>query len=158
RSRMSGAPRSSTPGSGGGWTSPSTAAACRRPPPASRWRTPRGTCPATDRCGGTSMDGKPELTGRTVVVIGGSQGIGLETARLAREEGADVIITARNADRLHQVGVELGAGTAAFDATDFDRLERFFDELGRPVDHVLVTGPGPYYAPLSDFDVAAARR
>jgi len=104
------------------------------------------------------MDGKPELTGRTVVVIGGSQGIGLETARLAREEGADVIITARNADRLHQVGVELGAGTAAFDATDFDRLARFFDELGRPVDHVLVTGPGPYYAPLSDFDVAAARR
>jgi NAD(P)-dependent dehydrogenase (short-subunit alcohol dehydrogenase family) len=104
------------------------------------------------------MGGRPEFTGRTVVVIGGSQGIGLETARLAREEGADDVITARNADRLHQVGVELGAGTAAFDATDFDRLGRFFDELGRPVDHVLVTGPGPYYAPLSDFDVAAARR
>jgi NAD(P)-dependent dehydrogenase (short-subunit alcohol dehydrogenase family) len=104
------------------------------------------------------MDGKAELTGRTVVVIGGSQGIGLETARLAREEGADVVITARDADRLHRVGVELGAGTAAFDATDFDRLARFFDELGRPVDHVLVTGPGPYYAPLPDFDVAAARR
>ena len=53
---------------------------------------------------------------------------------------------------------ELGASTAAFDATDFDRLERFFAELPDPIDHVLVTGPGPYYAPLAEFDVDAARR
>jgi NAD(P)-dependent dehydrogenase (short-subunit alcohol dehydrogenase family) len=90
-------------------------------------------------------------------VIGGSAGIGLETARLARQEGAHVIITARDADRLQRVGVELGASIAAFDATDFDRLERFFDELP-PIDHVLVTGPGPYYAPLAEFDVDEARR
>ena len=47
---------------------------------------------------------------------------------------------------------------AAFDATDFDRLGRFFDELPTPIDHVLVTGPGPYYAPLAEFDVDKARR
>jgi NAD(P)-dependent dehydrogenase (short-subunit alcohol dehydrogenase family) len=99
-----------------------------------------------------------ELAGQTVVVIGGSSGIGLETARRAREQGADVIITARDPDRLHRVGLELGASIAAFDATDFDRLERFFDELPAPIDHVLVTGPGPYYAPLAQFDVEAARR
>ena len=34
---------------------------------------------------------EPELPGQTVVVIGGSAGIGLETARRARAEGADVI-------------------------------------------------------------------
>jgi NAD(P)-dependent dehydrogenase (short-subunit alcohol dehydrogenase family) len=37
-----------------------------------------------------------DLTGQTVVVIGGSAGIGLETARLARAAGADVILTGRD--------------------------------------------------------------
>jgi NAD(P)-dependent dehydrogenase (short-subunit alcohol dehydrogenase family) len=99
-----------------------------------------------------------QLAGTTVLVIGGSAGIGLETARLAREQGADLIITARDADRLQAAGLELGAGIAAFDVTDFDRLGRFFDELSAPVDHVLVTGPGPYYALLQDFDLDEARR
>ncbi len=101
---------------------------------------------------------EPELLGQTVVVVGGSAGIGLETARLARAEGAEVVLTARNPDRLHQAGLELGASIAAFDATDFDRLEKFFDALSTPIDHVLVTVPGPYYAPLAEFDVEAALR
>ncbi|HLQ23900.1 MAG TPA: SDR family oxidoreductase [Gemmatimonadales bacterium] len=102
---------------------------------------------------------EPALIGQTLVVIGGSAGIGLETARRAREEGADVILTARDPDRLRGVGLELGAAsTAAFDATDFERLGRFFDELHTPIGHVLVTGPGPYYAPLAEFDFAKARR
>jgi len=102
---------------------------------------------------------EPELLGQTVVVLGGSAGIGLETARRAREEGADVILTARDPDRLHRAGRELGAASvAAFDATDFERLGRFFNDLPTPIDHVLVTGPGPYYAPLSEFDVDKARR
>ena len=100
-----------------------------------------------------------ELVGQTVVVIGGSAGIGLETARRARAEGADVILTGRNPERLQRAASELDAlSTAAFDATDFERLGRFFDELPRPIDHVLVTGPGPYYAPLAEFDFEAARR
>src|SRR5262249_2672792 len=91
-------------------------------------------------------------------VIGGSSGIALETARLARSEGARLIITARNADRLHEVGLELEASIAAFDATNFDRLARFFDALSGPVDHVLVTRPGPYDAPLAELGLDAARR
>ena len=79
---------------------------------------------------------------RRVVVIGGSAGIGLETARRSRAEGAEVILTARNPGKLEQAAAELGArNTATFDATDFGRLERFFDELPTPIDHVLVTGP-----------------
>jgi NAD(P)-dependent dehydrogenase (short-subunit alcohol dehydrogenase family) len=100
----------------------------------------------------------PQLAGQTIVVIGGSSGIGLETARRVREEAADVIITARNPDRLQAVGLELGASIAAFDATDFARLARFFAELPAPVDHVLVSGPGPYYAPLAQVEVDSARR
>ena len=52
---------------------------------------------------------QPELAGQTVVVIGGSSGIGLETARRARAEGAEVVLTARNPDRLRQAAQELGA-------------------------------------------------
>jgi NAD(P)-dependent dehydrogenase (short-subunit alcohol dehydrogenase family) len=100
----------------------------------------------------------PELLGQTVVVIGGSAGIGLETARRARAEGANLILTGRNPERLQRAASELGAVSTAFDATDFERLGRFFDELTAPIDHVLVTGPGPYYAPLAEFDVEKARR
>ena len=107
----------------------------------------------------SSIQREPELQGQTVVVIGGSAGIGLETARRARAEGADVILTARNPEHLQRAASELDAlSTAAFDATDFERLGRFFAELPRPIDHVLVTGPGPYYAPLAEFDFEAARR
>ena len=48
---------------------------------------------------------EPELLGQTVVVIGGSAGIGLETARRARAEGAGVILTGRNPEHLrHAAG------------------------------------------------------
>ncbi len=104
------------------------------------------------------MHRERDLLGQTVLVIGGSSGIGLETARLARAKGADIILTARNPDRLHRAGLELGASIAAFDATDFGRLGRFFDALPAPIDHLLVTGPGPYYARLAEFDLDAARR
>src|SRR5579862_3655705 len=97
---------------------------------------------------GSPVHREPDLLGQTVLVIGGSSGIGLETARLARAKGADIILTARNPDRLHRVGLELAASIAAFDATDFGRLERFFGALPGPVDHLLLTGPGPRRMPL----------
>ena len=103
------------------------------------------------------MGREPQLAGQTLLVIGGSSGIGLETARRAMGEGADVILTARDPERVYRVGLELGASIAAFDATDFDRLGTFFDELP-PIDHILVTGPGPSDARRSVFDVEAARR
>ncbi len=56
-----------------------------------------------------STQREPALVGQTVVVIGGNAGIGLETARRARAEGADVILTGRNPDRLKQAALELGA-------------------------------------------------
>src|SRR5262245_22481379 len=88
---------------------------------------------------------EPELLGQTVVVIGGSAGIGLETARRARAEGANLILTARDSERLKRVASELGAlTTAAFDATDPACLERFFRDLPSPIDHTLVTAGRPH--------------
>ncbi len=106
-----------------------------------------------------AMRREPELTGQTVVVIGGSAGIGLETARRARAEGAEVILTARDPERLQAATAEVGAlGTAAFDATDPAALDRFFSGLPEQIDHVMVTGPGPYYAPLAELDRERAHR
>jgi NAD(P)-dependent dehydrogenase (short-subunit alcohol dehydrogenase family) len=95
----------------------------------------------------------PALAGQTLVVIGGSSGIGLETARSARAEGADVVLVGRDPGRLEHAAAELGVSrTAAFDATDPDALNQFFTGLQAPVDHVMVTGPGPYYGLLADLD------
>ena len=71
-----------------------------------------------------SIHREPELLGQTVVVIGGSAGIGFETARRAHAEGAKVILTGRNAERLQHAAGEVDAlSTAAFDAADPVALE-----------------------------------
>jgi NAD(P)-dependent dehydrogenase (short-subunit alcohol dehydrogenase family) len=107
----------------------------------------------------STIQRQPELFGQTIVVIGGSAGIGLETARRARAEGARVILTARNSAPLQRAASELGAeSTAAFDATDSAALERFFRDLPGPIDHVMVTGGGPHYGRLLEMDLEQARR
>jgi NAD(P)-dependent dehydrogenase (short-subunit alcohol dehydrogenase family) len=95
----------------------------------------------------------PELPGQTVLVIGGSAGIGLATAIRARQEGADVILTARNAERLQAAAREVDARTtAAFDANDATALRGFFDGLDAPLDQVLVTAGNPHYGQLMELD------
>jgi NAD(P)-dependent dehydrogenase (short-subunit alcohol dehydrogenase family) len=102
---------------------------------------------------------EPELLGQTVVVIGGTAGIGLETARRARAEGAKVILTGRNPERLQRAASELDVlSTAAFDATDPAPLARFFSDLPATIDHVMVTAGRPYYGRLLDMDLAQTRR
>ncbi|KAA0100532.1 SDR family oxidoreductase [Mycolicibacterium sp. P1-5] len=99
-----------------------------------------------------------ELAGQTVVLIGGSAGIGLETARRARSEGAYVILTGRNAERLQAAADEVGAlRTAAFDANDSGSLRTFFDDLSGTVDHVLITAGGPSYRPLLEMEAEDVR-
>ena len=101
----------------------------------------------------------PQLSGQTVVVIGGSSGMGFETALRARAEGADVIIAGRNPDRLQRAAAELGArDSAVVDATDPASLGQFFDRLPATIDHVMSTAGGPYYAPLADLDHSRAIR
>jgi NAD(P)-dependent dehydrogenase (short-subunit alcohol dehydrogenase family) len=101
---------------------------------------------------------RPELTGQIVVLIGGSAGIGLETARRARAEGAEVILTGRNPERLERAAHEVGAlSTAAFDATDPAAVSSFFEGLPGPIDHVLSTAGGPSYGPLLEMTADQVR-
>jgi NAD(P)-dependent dehydrogenase (short-subunit alcohol dehydrogenase family) len=103
------------------------------------------------------MQHQPLLLGQTLVVIGGSAGIGLETARRAGAEGAQIILTGRDAKRLGRIARELGVEHAAsFDANDSASLQAFFQDLAAPVDHVMVTAGAPHYGgPLEvPFDEA----
>jgi NAD(P)-dependent dehydrogenase (short-subunit alcohol dehydrogenase family) len=101
---------------------------------------------------------EPGLLGQTVIVIGGSAGIGLETARRARAEGAKLILTGRNPEPLQRAASELEAlSTAAFDATDAASLELFFRDLPATIDHVMVTAGQPHYGRLLDMDFEQAR-
>jgi NAD(P)-dependent dehydrogenase (short-subunit alcohol dehydrogenase family) len=112
----------------------------------------------TTEASAVSSAREPELLGQTVVLVGGSAGIGLETARRARSEGADVILTGRNPERLKQAALDVDARTtAAFDANDAAALKQFFDGLPDPIDHVLVTAGGPHYVPLLEMESADVR-
>jgi NAD(P)-dependent dehydrogenase (short-subunit alcohol dehydrogenase family) len=101
---------------------------------------------------------EPDLLGQIVVLIGGSSGIGFETARRARAEGAEVVLTGRNPDRLKQAASQVGARrTAAFDATDAAALKQFFQDLPGSIDHVMVTAGRPHYGPLLEMDSTQLR-
>jgi NAD(P)-dependent dehydrogenase (short-subunit alcohol dehydrogenase family) len=63
--------------------------------------------------GASAAQPEPELPGQTVVVIGGSSGIGLETARRARAEGAEVILTGCHRERLQDAPSTSGVAPPA---------------------------------------------
>ena len=79
-----------------------------------------------------------QLAGKKVVVVGGSSGIGLATAELAKREGAEVIVASRNAEKLNAAAAKLGAIAIAADVTSDDSVAALFRQCG-PVDHVVVT-------------------
>jgi NAD(P)-dependent dehydrogenase (short-subunit alcohol dehydrogenase family) len=77
------------------------------------------------------------LADRTVVVIGGTSGIGAQVAEQAASFGADVVITGRDQARLTAAAPHVGARRASrLDAHDDDAVDRFFAGLER-VDHLV---------------------
>ena len=78
------------------------------------------------------------LAGKKVVVVGGSSGIGLSTAEMAKREGADVIVASRNVARLDAIAEKLNVIAIPADVTSDDSVAELFRKCG-PVDHVVVT-------------------
>lgn len=93
------------------------------------------------------------LKGKTVVVIGGSSGIGAAVARQAAARGAQVVLAGR---RLASV-VDNGVRSEPVDVTDSSSLQRVFESVGR-VDHLVFTaGPSVQAKPLQDSDLQLAQ-
>lgn len=78
------------------------------------------------------------LVGKKVVVIGGSSGIGLATAELAKSMGADVVIASRSAAKLDPIAERLKVTAIPTDVTNDQSVAELFRRTG-PVDHVLLT-------------------
>src|SRR5271155_1692901 len=78
------------------------------------------------------------LAGKKVVVVGGSSGIGLSTAELAKREGAEVVIASRSAAKLDAAASKLGVKAIAADVTSDDSVANLFKQCGA-VDHVVVS-------------------
>ncbi len=78
------------------------------------------------------------LAGKKVVVVGGSSGIGLATAELAKAQGAEVIIASRSAEKVNAAAAKVGATGIVADVTNDDSVVNLFKSCG-PVDHVVVS-------------------
>lgn len=100
------------------------------------------------------------LTGRRVVVIGGSSGMGLATARAAAEAGAVVTIASSSRQRLDAALAELPDtcdGVVA-DARDEAEVSALLERVGT-LDHLVYTaGDAPDQRPLPDLPLDEARR
>ncbi|MFT5228283.1 MAG: 3-oxoacyl-[acyl-carrier protein] reductase [Urechidicola sp.] len=86
-----------------------------------------------------------ELNNSTVLITGGSSGIGKETARQFILKGAKVVITGRDNDKLKHVAKEIGAIPLLFDISDFSSIHEMANKsislLGGKID-VLVNNAG----------------
>lgn len=78
------------------------------------------------------------LAGKKVVVIGGSSGIGLATAELAKAQGAEVIIASRSAAKLEPIAERLKVTAIPADVTSDQSVAELFKRTG-VVDHVVLT-------------------
>jgi NAD(P)-dependent dehydrogenase (short-subunit alcohol dehydrogenase family) len=103
------------------------------------------------------------LNGQSVLVIGGSSGMGQAIAGAAATEGARVTIASRSADKLAAAARAIGAGasTRTLDVTDESAVQQFFAGM-KPIDHLVMTSHASSVVTgaitsLSEMTVAAAR-
>lgn len=100
-----------------------------------------------------------DLTGRTALVTGSSQGIGFALAKGLAEAGADIIINGRDKTKIASAAAELSAigpkvHQLAFDATDHGAAKAAVDgfEADNGAINILINNAGMQHrTPLEDF-------
>lgn len=96
------------------------------------------------------------LAGKKVVVVGGSSGIGLATAELAKAQGAEVIIASRSADKVKAAAAKVGATGIVADVTNDDSVVNLFKATGA-IDHVVVSAAQLKSGPFKTVSMEDAR-
>ncbi len=96
-----------------------------------------------------------DLKNKIILVTGGSAGIGLAAAKLLKSKGAQVIINARNKEKLEAVGKEFGLETIQGDVASEDDVKKIYrvisDKFGKL--DVLVNNAGyGYFSLLEEID------
>lgn len=99
------------------------------------------------------------LTQQKIVIIGGSSGIGLETAKQVIELGGNVIIASRSEDKLNRAVETLGNQAAAYqlDTTDEQQVQSFFQQIGE-FDHLVVSAAETSGGAFLHTDTSQARQ
>jgi NAD(P)-dependent dehydrogenase (short-subunit alcohol dehydrogenase family) len=98
------------------------------------------------------------LKDKRVVIIGGSSGLGLATAKLAAAEGASILIAGRSPERLERARQEIGHGAEAI-PLDISReadVKAFFERVG-PIDHLHTPGNRGARGPFLELPLDKAR-
>jgi NAD(P)-dependent dehydrogenase (short-subunit alcohol dehydrogenase family) len=95
------------------------------------------------------------LTDKVVVIIGGSSGIGLATAKAVHDQGAHVVIAGRSLEKLNAAVKTIGNGVQSFvvEISDETSVRTMFDQLDH-VDHVFVTASHVVLGAILDTDSA----
>ena len=100
------------------------------------------------------------LNGKKVLVLGGSSGLGLATAKAAAAEGAAVIIVSGNQQRINSALQELPANAEAHvvDLSEEKNIKDFFAGIGK-FDHLVYTaGENIQLAMMEEVQVEQARQ
>lgn len=86
------------------------------------------------------MSDTNSLANKTVVILGGSAGIGLATAKAAAAEGAKVIIVSSNQQRINKALEQLPQGSAGYavDLSKEENIKNIFEKIGQ-LDHLVYT-------------------
>ncbi|MGW1748964.1 SDR family NAD(P)-dependent oxidoreductase [Streptomyces sp. NPDC002092] len=93
----------------------------------------------------------------SVVVVGGTSGIGREFARVRAERGDEVVLTGRDPDRTEAVAKEVGARGLALDLSRPREIAAALADIGR-VDHLVLAGVSRDENRATDYDITAALR
>lgn len=103
-----------------------------------------------------------DLTGRTALITGSSQGIGLELARGLAEAGATVLLNGRDRAKLDAAAAQIpGSRILAFDVTEHDTVRSVIDDFEAnvgPIDIAINNAGVQHRTPLEDFPIADFER